>query len=329
MSRPATWCGAMPGSSCTSRCRRRASPAIRKAEGIWIEDLAGAAVHRFPRQQRPSHRLWPPAAHRRDQAAARRALLHAAPVHLRARGGARTRSSRRSPPANLGKVLFTTGGSDAVEVALKAPRASPPAGARRSRSGMPSTARASVGSSVGGEQLLPARDRSDRFLSGTEHVAPFACYRCAYGYPEHERQTRLGALPHDLRQLCFLCAGARGRRRRRDRAEPARAVPYLAPSGYWRAGARGLQPPARHAPDLRRGPDGLGKTPAACSPASTRTPSPTSSCFGKSAGRRRAADRRRDLPPRARRRRRLGARPLHPREEPGHRPCGAHDDRRS
>ena len=85
-------------------------------------------------------------------------------------------------PGDLSKVLFTTGGSDAIEVALKIARAA--TGRHKTISFWDAFHGAGFGAaSVGGEQLF----RSHVFgplLSGTEHVAPFSCYRCPYGYPD-------------------------------------------------------------------------------------------------------------------------------------------------
>src|SRR6185437_8961467 len=87
--------------------------------------------------------------------------------------------------------------------------------------------------SVGGEQLFRSGPIGPR-LSGTEHVAPFSCYRCAYGYPAPDGQPDL-ALCH------MICARFVSYVLEREGdvaaviAEPARAVPYLPPPGYWQA----------------------------------------------------------------------------------------------
>ena len=80
-------------------------------------------LHGFPRQQRPPHRLRPSAPEARHRRADGCAAVRAAPLHLRAGGRARRRSSPRSRRAISRKVLFTTGGSDAIEVAIKIARA--------------------------------------------------------------------------------------------------------------------------------------------------------------------------------------------------------------
>ncbi len=134
-------------------------------------------------------------------------------------------------PGSLSKVLFTTGGSDAIEVALKLARAA--TGRHKTISFWDAFHGAGFGaSSVGGEQMF----RSHIFgplLTGTEHVAPFGCYRCPYGYPDKDGQPQL--------ELCKMtCANFVRYVLEKEGdvaaviAEPARAVPYLPPPGFWR-----------------------------------------------------------------------------------------------
>ncbi|MFT6303545.1 MAG: 4-aminobutyrate aminotransferase, partial [Granulosicoccus sp.] len=76
-------------------------------------------------------------------------------------------------PGTLSKTLFTTGGSSAVEVALKIARAA--TGRHKTISFWDSFHGAGFGaSSVGGEQMFRSHAIGP-LLSGTEHVAPFAC----------------------------------------------------------------------------------------------------------------------------------------------------------
>ena len=132
-----------------------------------------------------------------------------------------------------GRVLFTTGGSDAVEVALKLARAA--TGRFKTLSFWDAFHGAGFGaSSVGGESLFRS-GRLGPLLPGSEHVAPFGCYRCAYGHEvDAEGQPRL--------EQCRLACAAMVRyvlEREGDVAaviaEPARAVPFMPPPGYWQA----------------------------------------------------------------------------------------------
>jgi 4-aminobutyrate aminotransferase len=65
-------------------------------------------------------------------------------------------------------------------------------------------------------------------------VAPFACYRCPYGYPDIDGKP-------DLDRCRMACASYLAYVLEREGdvaaviAEPARAVPYLPPPGYWKA----------------------------------------------------------------------------------------------
>ncbi|MGI9438034.1 MAG: (R)-1-hydroxy-2-aminoethylphosphonate ammonia-lyase [Geminicoccaceae bacterium] len=133
-------------------------------------------------------------------------------------------------PGDLSKVLFTTGGSDAVEVALKLAR--PATGRHKTISFWDAFHGAGFGAaSVGGEQLFRSYIAGP-LLSGTEHVAPFACYRCPYGYPDQDGEPKL--------DLCKItCANFVRYVLEKEGdvaaviAEPARAVPYLPPPGFW------------------------------------------------------------------------------------------------
>jgi len=135
-------------------------------------------------------------------------------------------------PGNLSKVLFTTGGSDAIEVALKLARAA--TGRYKTISFWDSFHGAGYGaSSIGGEQLF----RSDIFgplVPGSEHVAPFDCYRCPYGYPDLNGAPQLDVCNMTCEKFIKYVLEKEG-----DVAaviaEPARAVPYIPPPGFWAA----------------------------------------------------------------------------------------------
>ena len=96
-------------------------------------------------------------------------------------------------------------------------------------------------------------------MVGTEHVAPFACYRCPYGYPDIDGGP-------DLERCRMTCADYLGytfspRRRcggRHRRARPRRALP--APARLLARRSRGVR--AKHGTLLifDEIPTGLGKT---------------------------------------------------------------------
>jgi 4-aminobutyrate aminotransferase len=139
----------------------------------------------------------------------------------------------QSLTGTAGKVLFTTGGSDAVEVALKLARAA--TGRFKTLSFWDAFHGAGLGaSSVGGESLFRS-GAVGPLLPGTEHVAPFGCYRCAYGHP-----VDADGRP-DLDRCRLACAAMVRYVLEREGdvaaviAEPARAVPFVPPPGYWQA----------------------------------------------------------------------------------------------
>ena len=136
-------------------------------------------------------------------------------------------------PGDLGKVLFATEGSDAVEIALKVARAA--TGRFKTLSFWDAFHGAGFGAaSVGGDQLFRGGPIGP-LLAGAEHVAPFACYRCPYGHDVKPDGTP------DLAVCRMACATMVCYVLEREGdvaaviAEPARAVPYLAPPGFWQA----------------------------------------------------------------------------------------------
>ena len=134
-------------------------------------------------------------------------------------------------PDTLSKVLFTTGGSDAIEVALKIARAA--TGRHKTISFWDAFHGAGFGAaSVGGEQLFRSHIIGP-LLSGTEHVAPFACYRCPYGYPDLNGEAQIEICQTTCASFVRYVLEKEG-----DVAaviaEPARAVPYIPPPGYWK-----------------------------------------------------------------------------------------------
>lgn len=204
--------------------------AIKRAEGIWIEDLSGRRYMDFHGNN--VHHIG--YGHPRLKAAIRDQMdeLPFAPRRFACDPALRlAKKIGEIAPGTLSKVLFTTGGSDANEVALKVARAA--TGRFKTISFWDSFHGAGFGaSSVGGEQLFRSGPIGP-LLPGTEHVAPFACYRCPYGYPvDAKGQPKL--------DLCkTACADMLRYVLEREGdvaaviAEPARAVPYTPPPGFW------------------------------------------------------------------------------------------------
>ena len=209
--------------------------AIARAEGIWIEDTVGRRYMDFHGNN--VHHVG--YAHPQVVAAIQQQLgaLSFAPrryacersVELAEALGAQFRRLT----GQGGRVLFTTGGSDAVEVAIKLARAA--TGRFKTLSFWDAFHGAGFGaSSVGGESLFRG-GRVGPLLPGTEHVAPFGCYRCPYGHAvDADGQP-------DLERCRLACASMVRYVLEREGdvaavvAEPARAVPYVPPPGYWQA----------------------------------------------------------------------------------------------
>jgi 4-aminobutyrate aminotransferase len=209
--------------------------AIRRAQGVWIEDMAGRRYLDFHGNN--VHHVG--YAHPHVLAAIRMQLdeLSFAPRRFASERAVELAEALSAQFARLtgapGRVLFTTGGSDAVEVAIKLARAA--TGRFKTLSFWDAFHGAGFGAaSVGGESLFRG-GRVGPLLPGSEHVAPFGCYRCAYGHP-----VDADGRP-DLERCALACALMVRYVLEREGdvaaviAEPARAVPYLPPPGYWRA----------------------------------------------------------------------------------------------
>lgn len=212
--------GAFLHQSLSSPC----AATIAKAEGIWIEDLAGRRFMDF--HGNSVHHIG--YGHPRLIAALKsqlddlpfspRRFTNEVSVELAERLGA------LAPwPA---KVLFTTGGSDAVEVAMKIARAA--TGRFKTVSFWDSFHGAGFGaSSVGGEATFRSHIAGP-LLPGAEHVAPFHCYRCAYGHqgPETCQLACAKMADYVLSREGDIAAVI---------GEPMRAVPVVPPPGYWQS----------------------------------------------------------------------------------------------
>ena len=223
---------------------------IAKAEGIWIEDHSGRRWMDF--HGNSVHHIG--YAHPRVIAAIKAQLddLSFAPRRFACEPAVELAETlaARAPGPDAKRCLFTTGGSDAVEVALKLARAA--TGRFKTLSFWDSFHGAGFGAaSVGGEATFRSGPAGP-LLPGAEHIAPFACYRCPYGHsgPETCGIACAGMLEYVLAREGDVAAVV---------AEPMRAVPYVAPPGFW-AGVRAACD--RHGTLLifDEIPTGLGKT---------------------------------------------------------------------
>jgi 4-aminobutyrate aminotransferase len=135
-------------------------------------------------------------------------------------------------PAGLDRVLLTTGGSDAIEVALKIARAA--TGRFKTLSFWESFHGAGFGAaSVGGEQLFRTGPIGP-LLTGTEHVPPIGCFRPRFGTGhrfDEPHTPECGIALADLIDYTLRTQGDVAA----VVAEPMRAVPELAAPGFWAA----------------------------------------------------------------------------------------------
>lgn len=197
---------------------------IAKAEGIWIEDLDGRRYMDF--HGNSVHHIG--YGHPRlvqaikdqldDLPFAPRRFTNDPAVELAEKLVAIT-------PGDLSKVLFTTGGSDANEVALKIARAA--TGRFKTLSFWDAFHGAGFGAaSVGGEATFRSHIAGP-LLPGTEHVAPFHPTRCPYGHSTLEASAEACAnmIDYVLEREGDICAVV---------AEAMRAVPIVPPPGFWK-----------------------------------------------------------------------------------------------
>lgn len=197
--------------------------AIVKAEGIWIEDAAGRRYMDFHGNN--VHQIGYGHPRLKQAIAAQMDALPFAPrryacetsLELAEKLGAIT-------PGTLSKVLFTTGGSDAVEVAVKIARAA--TGRFKTLSFWDAFHGAGFGSAALSGETLFRSGPAAPLVAGALHVAPFGGYRCPYGQPTPEASGEACArmieyvLAHDPDVAALV-------------AEPMRAVPTIAPPGFW------------------------------------------------------------------------------------------------
>ncbi|CDX32926.1 Aminotransferase class-III [Mesorhizobium plurifarium] len=223
--------------------------AIAKAEGIWIEDTAGRRYMDF--HGNSVHHIGYGHPRLKEAIAKQMDELPFAPRRFTCEPAVELAETLRAlAPGDLGKVLFTTGGSDAIEVSLKLARAA--TGRFKTLSFWDAFHGAGFGaSSVGGEATFRS-GIAGPLLPGTEHVAPWAPHNCPYGTNSLEESARACA------NMIAYVLGREG-----DFAafiaEPMRATPLVPAPGFWKAVREACD---RHGTLLifDEIPTGLGKT---------------------------------------------------------------------
>ena len=198
--------------------------AIVKAEGIFIQDTAGRRMMDF-HGNNVHHVGYGHPRLKRAIAEQMEALPFTPRRYTSQPAVALAEKLAAIAPGNLGKVLFTTGGSDAIEVAIKLARAA--TGRYKTLSFWDAFHGAGFGSAaVGGEALFRSGPVGP-LMPGAEHVAPFSSYRCPYGTSSAEESSAACA------RMIDYVLGREG-----DVAvliaEPVRAVPYIPEPGFWK-----------------------------------------------------------------------------------------------
>jgi 4-aminobutyrate aminotransferase len=197
--------------------------AVAKAEGIWIEDTAGRRYMDFHGNN--VHHIGYGHPRLKAAIAAQMDSLPFAPRRYACEPAAELAEKLAAiTPGDLSKVLFTTGGSDAVEVAVKIARAA--TGRFKTLSFWDAFHGAGTGAAALSGEMLFRSGPAAPLVAGALHVAPFGGYRCPYGHATPEASADACArmidyvLSHDSDVAALI-------------AEPTRAVPYVAPPGFW------------------------------------------------------------------------------------------------
>ena len=197
--------------------------AIVKAEGIFIEDTAGRRYMDF-HGNNVHHIGYGHPRLKRAIAEQMEALPFTPRRYASEPAVALARKLAGIAPGNLNKVLFTTGGSDAIEVAIKIARTA--TGRYKTLSFWDAFHGAGFGAAAVGGEALFRSGRIGPLMPGAEHVAPFSSYRCPYGTSSAEESGAACArmIDYVLGREGDVAAFI---------AEPIRAVPYIPPAGFW------------------------------------------------------------------------------------------------
>src|SRR5215468_5144531 len=197
--------------------------AIAKAEGIWIEDTAGRRYMDF-HGNNVHHIGYGHPRLKRAIAEQMDALPFAPRRYACEPAVALARKLSAISPLGPAKVLLTTGGSDAIEVAVKIARAA--TGRFKTLAFWDAFHGAGIGAAaLSGEALFRSGPVAP-LIPGAIHVAPYAGTRCPYGTSDLVASGEACArmieyvLEHEADVAALI-------------AEPIRAVPSLPPPGFW------------------------------------------------------------------------------------------------
>jgi len=205
--------------------------AIAKAEGIWIEDVTGRRYMDF-HGNNVHHIGYGHPRLKRAIAEQMEKLSFAPRRYACEEAVALAAKLAEITPGNLAKVLLTTGGSDANEVAIKLARTA--TGRFKTLSFWDSFHGAGFGAAALSGEALFRSGPAAPLVAGASHIAPFACYHCPYGYPVDESgRPRLELCQTTCARMVDYVLSREG-----DVAaviaEPTRVVPYVPPAGFWK-----------------------------------------------------------------------------------------------
>jgi 4-aminobutyrate aminotransferase len=197
--------------------------AIIKAEGIYLEDTAGRRYMDF-HGNNVHHIGYGHPRLKRAIAEQMEALPFTPRRYTSEPAIALAKKLADITPGNLSKVLFTTGGSDANEVAIKIARTA--TGRYKTLSFWDAFHGAGFGAAAVGGEALFRSGRIGPLMPGAEHVAPFSSYRCPYSTSSAEESGAACArmIDYVLGREGDVAAFV---------AEPIRAVPFIPPPGFW------------------------------------------------------------------------------------------------
>ncbi|MCC7085783.1 MAG: aspartate aminotransferase family protein [Pirellulales bacterium] len=196
--------------------------AVRRAEGVWIEDCDGRRYLDFHGNN--VHHIGH--AHPRliREVTEQLGELTFAPRRFTCESAVELAERLvEIAPGDLSKVLFAPSGSDAIEIAIAYARAT--TGRFKTISFWDSYHGSGFAArSIGGEQMFRSAPIGP-LLPGAQLVPPFGDYRNAWGVSEGSGDLCAKMIQYILEKEGDVCAVI---------AEPMRAVPYVAPPGFWR-----------------------------------------------------------------------------------------------
>lgn len=196
--------------------------AVRKADGIWIEDVDGRRYLDFHGNN--VHHIGYGHPRLVEAITAQMRELPFAPRRFTCDAAVELAEKLASiAPGDLGKVLFAPGGSDAIEMAVAYARAA--TGRFKTISFWDSFHGSGFAArSIGGEAMFRSGSIGP-LLPGTEHVPPFGDYRNAWGVRQGSGELCARNIRYVLEKEGDVCAVI---------GEPMRAVPYVPPPGFWK-----------------------------------------------------------------------------------------------